>query len=348
MAVALPDASPQVEHPLLEVRNLKKYYPITSGFFKRTGGYVKAVDDVSLTILEGQTVGLVGESGSGKTTLAHTVMRGLDPTGGNVIFNDAQRGAVDVASAGREMLHHVRRNMQMVFQDPYASLNPRMTVLDIIGEPLEVNGIAKGKALQERVAELLQLVGLRPETMRRYPHAFSGGQRQRIVIARALALNPRLVIADEPTSALDVSIQAQTLNLLKDLQARLNLSYLFISHDLGVVEHVSDVVAVMYVGRLVEVAPTRKLYQKPNHPYTEALLSSIPRPDPNRVKRRVTIKGEIPNPANPPTGCHFHPRSPYAQADSATDVPPLREIAPGQFASCHFSEVLTLRGVNDL
>ncbi len=348
MAVALPDASPQVEHPLLEVRNLKKYYPITSGFFKRTVGYVKAVDDVSLTILEGQTVGLVGESGSGKTTLAHTVMRGLDPTGGNVIFNDAQRGAVDVASAGREMLHHVRRNMQMVFQDPYASLNPRMTVLDIIGEPLEVNGIAKGKALQERVAELLQLVGLRPETMRRYPHAFSGGQRQRIVIARALALNPRLVIADEPTSALDVSIQAQTLNLLKDLQARLNLSYLFISHDLGVVEHVSDVVAVMYVGRLVEVAPTRKLYQKPNHPYTEALLSSIPRPDPNRVKRRVTIKGEIPNPANPPTGCHFHPRCPYAQAVCATDVPPLREIAPGQFASCHFSEVLTLRGVNDL
>jgi peptide/nickel transport system ATP-binding protein len=237
--------------------------------------------------------------------------------------------------------------MQMVFQDPYSSLNPRMTVLDIIGEPLEVNGIAKGKAMQEQVAELLQLVGLRPETMRRYPHAFSGGQRQRIVIARALALNPRLVIADEPTSALDVSIQAQTLNLLKELQARLGLSYLFISHDLGVVEHVSDVVAVMYVGRLVEMAPTRKLYQKPNHPYTEALLASIPRPDPTRRKKRVTVKGEIPNPANPPTGCHFHPRCPYAQPVCATDVPPLRAIAPGQFAACHFSEELTLKGVND-
>ena len=332
---------------LLELRQVSKTFHFGGLLSRRR---LDAVQDVSFAISaeRPEIFTIIGESGSGKTTLAHTVMRGLDPTGGNVIFNDAQRGAVDVASAGREMLHHVRRNMQMVFQDPYASLNPRMTVLDIIGEPLEVNGIAKGKALQERVAELLQLVGLRPETMRRYPHAFSGGQRQRIVIARALALNPRLVIADEPTSALDVSIQAQTLNLLKDLQARLNLSYLFISHDLGVVEHVSDVVAVMYVGRLVEVAPTRKLYQKPNHPYTEALLSSIPRPDPNRVKRRVTIKGEIPNPANPPTGCHFHPRCPYAQAVCATDVPPLREIAPGQFASCHFSEVLTLRGVNDL
>lgn len=334
--------------PLLDVRNLKKYYPITRGLLKRTVGYVKAVDDVSLTIPQGQTLGLVGESGSGKTTLAHTIMRGLDPTGGKVIFNDAERGAVDVASADRQTLHHVRRNMQMVFQDPYASLNPRMTVLDIVGEPLEVNGIAKGKALQAQVAELLTLVGLRPETIRRYPHAFSGGQRQRIVIARALALNPRLVIADEPTSALDVSIQAQTLNLLKDLQARLDLSYLFISHDLGVVEHVSDVVAVMYVGRLVEIAPTRALYQKPNHPYTEALLSSIPRPDPTRRRRRVPISGEVPNPANPPSGCAFHPRCPYAQAVCKTDVPPLRAIAPGQYAACHFSETLDLRGVNDL
>lgn len=342
-----PETTSMVERPLLEVRNLKKYYPITAGFLKRTVGYVKAVDDVSLAIPEGQTVGLVGESGSGKTTLAHAVMRGIQPTGGQVIFHDQQRGPVDVASADSETLHHVRRNMQMVFQDPYSSLNPRMTVLDIISEPLEVNGIARGKAAQERVAELLQLVGLRPEIMRRFPHAFSGGQRQRIVIARALALNPRLVLADEPTSALDVSIQAQTLNLLKELQARLNLSYLFISHDLGVVEHVSDVVAVMYVGRLVEVAPTRKLYQKPNHPYTEALLASIPRPDPARKKRRIPITGEIPNPANPPSGCTFHPRCPYAQPICATDVPPLRPIAPGQFAACHFSETLSLKGVND-
>ncbi|MCC6804289.1 MAG: ATP-binding cassette domain-containing protein [Anaerolineae bacterium] len=335
------------ERPLLEIRNLKKYYPITRGILKRTVGYVKAVDDVTLTIPEGQTLGLVGESGSGKTTLAHAVMRGADPTGGEVIFHDQTRGAIDVASADKATLHHIRRNMQMVFQDPFSSLNPRMTLLDIIGEPLEVNGIAKGKALQERVAELLQLVGLRPEYMRRFPHAFSGGQRQRIVIARALAVHPRLVIADEPTSALDVSIQAQTLNLLKDLQERLHLSYLFISHDLGVVEHVSDVVAVMYVGRLVEVAPTRKLYQKPNHPYTEALLGSIPHPDPSRKRRHVPITGEVPNPADPPGGCYFHPRCPYVQPVCTRESPPLRQIAPGQFAACHFSEELSLKGVND-
>lgn len=335
------------ERPLLEIHHLKKYYPITRGLLKRTVGCVKAVDDVSLTISEGQTLGLVGESGSGKTTLAHTVMRGLDPTGGSVVFHDQTLGAVDVASAEKDTLRHVRRNMQMVFQDPFASLNPRMQLVDIIGEPLEVNGIARGKAVQERVAELLQLVGLRPEYMRRFPHAFSGGQRQRIVIARALALNPRLVIADEPTSALDVSIQAQTLNLLKELQARLHLSYLFISHDLGVVEHVSDLVAVMYVGRLVEVAPTAKLYQKPSHPYTEALLGSIPRPDPERKRRRVTVTGEIPNPAKPPSGCYFHPRCPYAQPICAQEAPPLRETTPGQFAACHFSEELTLKGVND-
>lgn len=340
-------AAPRVARPLLEIYHLKKHYPITRGLLKRTVGYVKAVDDVSLTIDMGKTVGLVGESGSGKTTLAHSVMRGITPTAGSVIFHDEQRGPVDVASADSATLRHVRRNMQMVFQDPFSSLNPRMTVLDIIAEPLLVNHIAKGKAAQDRVAELLQLVGLRPEYMRRYPHAFSGGQRQRIVVARALALNPRLVLMDEPTSALDVSIQAQTLNLLKDLQSRLNLSYLFISHDLGVVEHVSDVVAVMYVGRVVEVAPTERLYQQPKHPYTEALLSSIPKPDPRRNKQRIAISGEIPNPANPPSGCHFHPRCPYAQPICAQESPPLREITPGQFAACHFSESLNLKGVND-
>jgi peptide/nickel transport system ATP-binding protein len=341
------NAVPRLSRPLLEIRHLKKHYPITRGLLRRTVGYVKAVDDVSLTIYEGQTLGLVGESGSGKTTLAHSIMRGVNPTAGEVIFHDKQRGAVDVASADSTTLRHVRRNMQMVFQDPFSSLNPRMTVLDIIGEPLIVNGIAKKNNVQDRVAELLQLVGLRPEYMRRYPHAFSGGQRQRIVVARALALDPRLILMDEPTSALDVSIQAQTLNLLKDLQSRLNLSYLFISHDLGVVEHVSDMVAVMYVGRVVEIAPTEKLYQKPNHPYTEALLSSIPKPDPTRKKRRIAIAGEIPNPANPPSGCHFHPRCPYAQPICSQESPPLREIMPGQFAACHFSEELNLKGVND-
>ncbi|MFN8447662.1 MAG: oligopeptide/dipeptide ABC transporter ATP-binding protein [Anaerolineae bacterium] len=342
-----PSLKLTADRPLLEIRHLKKYYPVTQGFLKRTVGYVKAVDDVSLVIPQGQTLGLVGESGSGKTTLAHTVMRGIEPTGGAVIFDDEERGPINVASADSETLHHVRRNMQMVFQDPFASLNPRMTLVDIIGEPLIVNGIAKGKAMQERVAELLQLVGLRPEYMDRFPHAFSGGQRQRIVIARALAVNPRLVIADEPTSALDVSIQAQTLNLLKDLQERLHLSYLFISHDLGVVEHVSDLVAVMYVGRLVELAPTPRLYQKPQHPYSEALLGSIPRPDPARKRHRVTVTGEIPDPANPPSGCYFHPRCPYAQAICSRETPPLREVTPGQFAACHFSEQLTLKGVND-
>ncbi|MBI5668378.1 MAG: ATP-binding cassette domain-containing protein [Chloroflexi bacterium] len=341
------NAVPHADRPLLEILHLKKHYPVTRGLLKRTVGYVKAVDDVSLTIYPGQTLGLVGESGSGKTTLAHSVMRGITPTAGSVIFHDDHLGPVDVASADPAALRHVRRNMQMVFQDPFSSLNPRMTVLDIIAEPLQVNQIAKGKAAQERVAELLQLVGLRPEYMRRFPHAFSGGQRQRIVVARALALNPRLVLLDEPTSALDVSIQAQTLNLLKDLQSRLNLSYLFISHDLGVVEHVSDTVAVMYVGRVVEVAPTRKLYQQPKHPYTEALLSSIPKPDPTRKKRRIAIAGEIPNPANPPPGCHFHPRCPYAQPICAHEAPPLREVTPGQFAACHFSDELNLKGVND-
>jgi peptide/nickel transport system ATP-binding protein len=345
--VTEPAATPQVDRPLMEILHLKKHYPITRGLLRRVVGHVKAVDGVSLMIREGQTLGLVGESGSGKTTLAHSVMRGITPTTGMVIFHDEERGPVDVVSADAATLRHVRRNMQMVFQDPFSSLNPRMMLLDIIAEPLKVNNIAQGKAAQDKVVEMLELVGLRPEHMRRYPHAFSGGQRQRIAVARALALNPRLVIMDEPTSALDVSIQAQTLNLLKDLQTRLNLSYLFISHDLGVVEHVSDMVAVMYVGRVVEVAPTRKLYQQPKHPYTEALLSSIPKPDPARRKQRIAITGEIPNPANPPSGCHFHPRCPYAQPVCAREVPPLREVTPGQFAACHFSEELKLKGVNE-
>lgn len=263
--------------PILEVRNLKKYFPVTKGILRRTVGHVKAVDGVSFAVPAGQTLGLVGESGCGKTTTGHCIMRGLEPTDGEILFQDPELGQVDVASAEQQTLYQVRRNMQMVFQDPFSSLNPRMTVLDIVGEPLVVNGIVRGKEVEERVAYLLQLVGLSPTYMRRFPHAFSGGQRQRIVIARALALNPKVIVADEPVSALDVSIQAQTLNLLRDLQDELQLSYIFIAHDLSVVEHISDVVAVMYVGRIVEMAETDKVYFTPKHPYTEALLSSAPR-----------------------------------------------------------------------
>jgi peptide/nickel transport system ATP-binding protein len=330
--------------PIIEVRDLRTHFPITHGLLKRVVGHVKAVDGVSFTVPDGKTVGLVGESGSGKTTLAHSIIRGIRPTSGAVLFHDRQLGVVDVAAADAKTVRQVRRNMQMVFQDPYSALNPRMTVLDIVGEPMVVNNIASGHQMQERVAELLHIVGLRPEVMRRFPHAFSGGQRQRIVIARALALNPRLIIADEPTSALDVSIQAQILNLLNDLQEQLSLSYLFISHNLAVIEHVSDMVAVMYVGRLVELAPTSSLFHFPKHPYTEALLRAIPRPDPNRV-RRVPVAGEIPSPANPPSGCHFHTRCPYVQPICNAEVPPLREIQPGHFAACHFGETLTLDGV---
>ncbi|MCY3799305.1 MAG: ATP-binding cassette domain-containing protein [Chloroflexi bacterium] len=335
------------EGAVLEVRNLKKYYPVRAGLLRREAGQVKAVDDISFDIPAQKTLGLVGESGCGKTTAAHTIMRGLEPTGGHVIFHDPQLGAVDLSIADKETLFKVRKNMQMVFQDPQSSLNPRMTLLDLIGEPLTIYKIAKGQELIDRVAELLKHVGLRPEYMRRFPHAFSGGQRQRIGIARALALNPRFIVADEPTSALDVSIQAQTLNLLQDLQDEFSLSYLFIAHDLSVVEHISDFVAVMYVGKIVEQADTRRLYHNPKHPYTEALLSSIPRPDPKIQKRRVPVRGELPNPADPPTGCYFHPRCPYAEAICSREEPPLQEVEPGHVAACHFSDKLTLRGVND-
>lgn len=330
--------------PILEVRHLKKYFPITAGFLQRVVGNVKAVDDISFTVYEGQTLGLVGESGCGKTTASRCILRALDPTEGEVIFHDKDLGPVDVAKAEKDHLRHIRLNMQMIFQDPFSSLNPRMTLLDIVGEPLVVNKVAKGKEVEERVANLLRRVGLRPEFMRRYPHAFSGGQRQRIGIARALALNPQLIVADEPVSALDVSIQAQTLNLLQDLQEELNLSYVFIAHDLSVVQHLTDRVVVMYVGRIVEIADNEDLFFSPQHPYTEALLSSVRQPDPDSRRERIVIEGDVPDPANPPSGCYFHPRCRYAQDRCRQETPPLREVEPGHLAACHFAEELDLQG----
>jgi peptide/nickel transport system ATP-binding protein len=331
--------------PILEVRDLKKHYPVYKGFLRRVVGQTKAVDGVSFAVPEGCTLGLVGESGCGKSTTGHCVMRGIQPTSGQVIFNHQELGPVDIAQADDEMLRKLRLNMQMVFQDPSSSLNPRMTLFQLVSEPLVVNNTARGKELEDRVAELLRLVGLLPEHMHRFPHAFSGGQRQRIAVARALALHPQFIIADEPVSALDVSIQAQTLNLLQDLQEQFHLSFLFISHDLSVVEHVSDVVAVMYVGKLVEMADTEELYHNPMHPYTEALLSSVPNPDPMAVKNRIVLAGEVPNPRNPPSGCYFHPRCRYAVEQCMHETPPLVEAVPGHHVACHLHDRLTLRGV---
>ncbi len=331
---------------LLEVKNLKKHFPITKGFFStKTVGNVKAVDGVSFFIRKGETLGLVGESGCGKTTTGRVIMRAYEPTGGEVWFDDQTMGRVNVADLDRHQLKQLRQNMQMIFQDPYSSLNPRMTLLQIVGEPLYVNKMAHGSELQDRVAELLRVVGLRPEYMTRYPHAFSGGQRQRIGVARALAMNPQLVVCDEPVSALDVSIQAQTLNLLQDLQEEFNLTYLFISHDLSVVEHISDRVAVMYVGKLVEHATTGALFQNPLHPYTEALLSAVPKPDPRLRGEPIVLEGDVADPANPPSGCYFHPRCRYAQAICEQQEPELRELGEDHFVSCHRAEELRLVGI---
>ena len=299
------------KEPLLEVVELKKYFPIRRGFFKRVVGYVKAVDNLSFTINEGETLGLVGESGCGKTTAGRSILRAIPPSSGKILFRDPHLGKVDVATLEQDQLIAVRRNMRMIFQDPYASLNPRMTLMDIVGAPLRAMKLASGKELEDRVAEMLLRVGLRPEYMRRYPHAFSGGQRQRIGLARALAPNPKFIVCDEPVSALDVSVQAQILNLLQDLQADLGLTFLFVAHDLSVVAHISERVAVMYVGKMVELAPTQELYTNPMHPYTEALMSAIPLPDPRKREKRVYLTGEVANPANPPSGCYFHPRCEY-------------------------------------
>ncbi len=334
---------------LLEVVDLKKHFPIKRGFlFARQVGAVKAVDGVSLFIREGETLGLVGESGCGKTTIGRLILRAYDPTAGQIWFQDRRRGRVDVARMNEGELRELRQNMQLIFQDPYSSLNPRMTLLEIVGEPLRNHGIARGSDLKERVAELLKVVGLRPEYMTRYPHAFSGGQRQRIGVARALALHPQLVVCDEPVSALDVSVQAQILNLLQSLQGDFGLTYLFISHDLSVVEHISDRVAVMYVGKLVESAATTELFLTPRHPYTEALLSSVPKPDPRVRTEAVPLTGEVADPAHPPSGCYFHPRCRYCIDRCTTEEPVLREISPDHFVSCHRAEELRLLGVAGL
>ena len=319
---------------LLEVNNLKMYFPITQGILlQRRVGYVRAVDDISFFIRQGETLGLVGESGCGKSTTGRAILQLYKPTEGRVSF----LGKDLVQMKGGD-LRRMRREMQMIFQDPYASLNPRMTVGSIIAEPLEIHGLAKGKEKQERVQELLRLVGLNPYFANRYPHEFSGGQRQRIGIARALAVEPKFIVCDEPISALDVSIQAQVINLLEELQEKLGLTYLFIAHDLAVVRHISDRVAVMYVGKLVEVTDRDSLYENPLHPYTRALLSAVPVPDPvvEAARRRIILVGDVPSPVHPPTGCRFNPRCPYAEDNCRTDEPALLEVKPNHWAACHY------------
>ena len=333
--------------PLLEVSGLKKHFPISSGLFSKVVSHIKAVDGVDFTLHKGETLGLVGESGCGKTTVGRLIMRLYAPTAGAVHFRPhGEEGEnYELAAMDHAALRPVRSHLQMIFQDPYSSLNPRKTILDTVGEPLRLNGMAKGSELEDRVVEMLRLVGLRPEYVTRYPHAFSGGQRQRIGIARALILNPTLVIADEPVSALDVSVQAQILNLLKFLQRELDLTYLFIAHDLGVVKHISDRVAVMYVGKLVEMAEADDLYRKPLHPYTEALLSAVHTAGPTHSRReRIVLEGEVADPSNPPSGCYFHPRCRYVQERCREETPDLRGVADGRFVACHFADELDLTG----
>jgi oligopeptide transport system ATP-binding protein len=319
------------ETPLLAVKHLKKHFPIKGGVFSKTIGFVYAVDDINFTLEKGETLGLVGESGCGKSTTGRTILRLIEPTDGTIYFEGQ-----DITNLDKGAMRALRREMQIIFQDPYASLNPRMTVGSIIGEPLEIHKIAKGSEKEERVASLLQKVGLRAEDMRKYPHEFSGGQRQRIGIARALALNPKLIVCDEPVSALDVSIQAQVINLLEDLQAEFGLSYLFIAHNLNVVEHISNRVAVMYLGQIVELASDQELYKNPQHPYTEALLSAVPIPDPTVRKKRIILEGDVPSPINPPTGCHFHTRCMYKERICEEVEPEFKDIGGGHWVACHF------------
>ncbi len=338
----MKDSNGQV---LLDVKNLRKFFPIRRGFLQKVVGHVRAVDDITFYISQGETLSLVGESGCGKTTTSRCILRAIDPTEGQIFFRADDNGVVDVASMPESKVQQLRGKMQMIFQDPFSSLNPRMTLLDIVGEPLLVHGMTNRQERMDRVAELLRMVGLRSEYMRRYPHAFSGGQRQRIGIARALALSPSLIVADEPVSALDVSVQAQILNLMLDLQDEFGLTYLFVAHDLSVVKHISDRVAVMYVGKIVEMAETVPLFNNPKHPYTEALLSAVPKPDPRLRSERIVLKGDVADPANPPPGCYFHPRCEYAIDRCQQESPPLAEIEPKHYVACHRARELSLRGI---
>ena len=338
--------APNVEtkKPLLEVKNLKKSFPIKKGFLQRTVGHVRAVDDVSFSIAEGETLSLVGESGCGKTTTVRAIMRAINPDEGQVLFRTRDDETVDLAELSLSEIRPLRRDIQMIFQDPFSSLNPRMTIFQLISEPLLVNRIGTNQDREDRVVELLRQVGLRPEYMQRFPHAFSGGQRQRIGIARALAINPRLIVADEPVSGLDVSVQAQVINLMMDLQDEFGLTYLFVSHDLSVVNQISDRVVVMYVGRVVEVGTPQELFHNPKHPYTSALISSLPISDPKQRSERAVLEGEIANPANPPSGCYFHPRCPFAIDKCKVEAPPIQEVS-GRLVACHRAEELELAGV---
>jgi oligopeptide/dipeptide ABC transporter ATP-binding protein len=319
--------------PLLEVKGLKKYFPIKSGFFNKTTGNVKAVDDIDLKVFPGETLGIVGESGCGKSTTGRSILRLLDPTAGEVWFDGK-----DLAKLEKEQMRQMRKDLQIIFQDPYASLNPRKTIKQILLEPLEVHGIGTAKERLKTVEEIIEIVGLSKQHLTRYPHDFSGGQRQRIGIARALVLKPKLIIADEPVSALDVSIQSQILNLLKDLKKEFNLTLIFISHDLSVVKHICDRVAVMYLGHVVEVADKRKLFNNPSHPYTRALLSALPVTDPDAKRERIILQGDLPSPSNPPSGCTFHPRCSHAIDICKTKTIDLRDIGEGQLVACHLFE----------
>ncbi len=343
-------ATAEERKKLLEVRDLKMHFPAKKGSFSRDSGWVKAVDGVSFDIFEGESLGLVGESGCGKSTIGRTLLRVYEPTDGEMVYHRENGQTVDLAKATKDDLRATRKEIRMVFQDPFSSLNPRMPLRDIVAEPIRGFKIKGEGKINEQVADLLQRVGLRPEYMRRYPHAFSGGERQRVGIARALATNPRLLVADEPVSALDVSVRAQIINLMRDLQRDLGLTYLFISHDLSVVEHICDRVAVMYLGRIVEVTETKRLFANPRMPYTESLLSAVPISDPRQrgAKSRIMLEGEMPDPANPPAGCAFHTRCRYATDKCKAERPVLKEVEPGHWAACHYSDSLELQGASRL